>query len=434
MAISDAESFKKSCEYFERELAANPRNASLWQSWATALQQRAVSTFGDEMEQLYAQAEEKYAQAQLLKLDDPTLAYNFARMLLERAYRVRAEDARRSLIRAVGLCQRVVKICVGSSQWDTEMRRLANYLCGSALFVLGTRSAYPDADQLFAAAEEKFAAALSPLDPAPQVAMASAVCLRAFQHGGEAGRPFFARSRELYEAVLSRNPSYTEAMAGVAESLFWEAVRLPDQEADGIFAEVEVRCRAGLRLNPNDERMIGRLVSATVNRAYMRTGDEQRECLVRASEVMNSFRGVSVRGLTARAEVLELRSQVIPGEETNRLIEEAHRECEAVAEKAANPSEVLHCHGTLLFARADIDGMESLRAAKQKYLEAVAHVPDRVAYDLGCVCARLGEEEECRHWLVKSREPGVCVSRGRMMRDRDLASVRDRDWFRSLMG
>jgi hypothetical protein len=73
------------------------------------------------------------------------------------------------------------------------------------------------------------------------------------------------------------------------------------------------------------------------------------------------------------------------------------------------------------------------RAAGEKFLASEPRLPEASAYNLACVAARLGNLDECRSWLEKSREPGIITSRDRMARDPDLASVRECDWFRELI-
>jgi len=91
----------------------------------------------------------------------------------------------------------------------------------------------------------------------------------------------------------------------------------------------------------------------------------------------------------------------------------------------------------VLFAQARAtEGPEAtklLEAAKEKYRDAESRAPGSAAYNLACVAARLGNLDECRSWIVKSREPGIRVSPDRMARDPDLASVRECDWFRELV-
>lgn len=80
--------------------------------------------------------------------------------------------------------------------------------------------------------------------------------------------------------------------------------------------------------------------------------------------------------------------------------------------------------------------------AAEQALNACSSVPAggderaSVLYNLGCVYARTGRDEECRDALVKSGQlaPFFGLRRDWLLRDPDLESVRDKEWFRALLG
>ena len=127
----------------------------------------------------------------------------------------------------------------------------------------------------------------------------------------------------------------------------------------------------------------------------------------------------------------------MPGAETGRLIEEATRSFEEAARKADRPDAILVGWGDLLAGKAWLaEGAERVRLlqeARNKYAEFESRRPGSAAYDLACVAARLGEPDQCRQWLEKSREPGIRISADRMAGDPAVASVRECDWFGRLL-
>ena len=74
-----------------------------------------------------------------------------------------------------------------------------------------------------------------------------------------------------------------------------------------------------------------------------------------------------------------------------------------------------------------------LRQAEQYATEAEEKKAGVGAYNLACVWARGGDEQKCRQWLERSQEYGKLPSREEMMKDKDLASVRDTAWFKELL-
>jgi hypothetical protein len=141
--------------------------------------------------------------------------------------------------------------------------------------------------------------------------------------------------------------------------------------------------------------------------------------------------------LSIWGDILLIRAERMPGAETGRLIEEAARRFEDAAPKANVLSTILNGRAALLFAQAlGAEGPERVRLleeARKQYLETESQRPGRGAYSLACISARLGEPEQCRQWLEKSREPGIRISAQGMARDPALSSVRDCDWFRQLL-
>jgi tetratricopeptide (TPR) repeat protein len=70
-----------------------------------------------------------------------------------------------------------------------------------------------------------------------------------------------------------------------------------------------------------------------------------------------------------------------------------------------------------------------LDEAKEKFLKAESIKQGTGAYNLACVYAHLGDEGECQKWLETGEEAGTLVAREKAMKDPDLESVRDKEWF-----
>ena len=126
------------------------------------------------------------------------------------------------------------------------------------------------------------------------------------------------------------------------------------------------------------------------------------------------------------------------GEEADALFAQAgEKYAQALAIKpdkheALNNWAVALCvHGAL--PHAGERAAELFALAKEKALAAEQVKPGAGAYNAACACARLGEVEECRHWLETCRNLGRLPSRKHMETDCDLASVRDTNWFHDIL-
>jgi Tfp pilus assembly protein PilF len=126
------------------------------------------------------------------------------------------------------------------------------------------------------------------------------------------------------------------------------------------------------------------------------------------------------------------------GAEADRLFDLAGEKYEAALKIKPDKHEALNNWGNALLEQAKTkSGVEADRLfdlAREKCLATDAIVPGKGAYNLACISALQGQEAECREWLEKSKTHGELPSRDHMLKDADLASVRDKDWFQALIG
>jgi hypothetical protein len=82
----------------------------------------------------------------------------------------------------------------------------------------------------------------------------------------------------------------------------------------------------------------------------------------------------------------------------------------------------------------DGEAREQLYAlAREKFLAANAIQAGTASYNLACIHAIRGEDEDCRTALEDAREHGSLPGMGAMLNDADLASVQHRQWFNDFM-
>ncbi len=75
------------------------------------------------------------------------------------------------------------------------------------------------------------------------------------------------------------------------------------------------------------------------------------------------------------------------------------------------------------------DAEASYRQAKELLLLAEELAEGIAAYSLAGVCAALGDEEQCSHWLGRALELDVLPDRADIVMDPEFAAVLDRPWF-----
>ena len=428
--------FARDCAEFERATAANPRDVFAWRGWGKALAQAAKAQTGAEADRLYAQSEEKFTTAGKLAPLDRAVAANMVGVLMRRGDWHAGEEGRRFLQRACGLTAGMLDLIPAG---DTRKHSGVMFLWGKSLEMLGRRTGYAEADRLYAEAEVKYVAALesTPMHAPFAIARAYLLSLRGLENAGDKGRQFLTEARDVYQALIDRNAGDAQALPGRAEVMLFLGLRLPSDEADAIWAEVERNCSSSLSHLPENELLIRVMAMALCQRARLREGEDARAYLQRAEQLVTHSRVTRQGGhlLSVWAWLLDTRSWLIPGEETELRLAEAIRVFQMMEHAGTNPDALLYGWATLLGAQARSaqgdDAARLLRAAKEKLAQAEWRVPGSAALFLASHCARLGEHEECRQWLEKSREPGIRTSRDRLLANEDFAGVRDCGWFRA---
>ena len=99
--------------------------------------------------------------------------------------------------------------------------------------------------------------------------------------------------------------------------------------------------------------------------------------------------------------------------------------------------EVLYHWGNALLDQAGTKtGAEAERLFVQSrdlLLKAESIVPGNAAYNIACLSALQGQEEECKKWLEWCLNIGKMPSRQHIEKDRNLEKVREKPWFKAIL-
>ena len=374
-----------------------------------------------------------FALLLLLRAHSADRAAARARAMLQEARDRSDERAAQLLAQCCAECEKILA--------SHPRHLLAWHVWGAALWCLGRWSPADKADALFAEAEEKFSRALEikPDETKLAIDLCWVLWERAGLHSGVMGLEYLERICEESDRLLVRKPGEARLLNFWASALCCMGTRMSGPDADSMLAAAEAKFKEVLAVTPNDQNVMSSLGNVLWRRSRLRHGDEAREFLIRAWEWLEKALEVKPgdpRALSTGAWVLYARTRLMPGEETNRMLADAAARF-AVAE-SGGADVLLQGQGVLLWAQSRCVGAdqaaELLQQAKTRLAEAESHDPESAAYNLACVCAQLGETDECRHWLEKSREPGILVSREQMASEEELANVREYAWFRQLLG
>ncbi len=125
------------------------------------------------------------------------------------------------------------------------------------------------------------------------------------------------------------------------------------------------------------------------------------------------------------------------GNEADRLFALAGEKYEAALKIKPDYHDVLNNWGVALYDQAKIkNGEEADRLfvqSKELLLKAESILPGSAAYNIACLHAIRGQENECKEWLGKCINSGVMPSRRHLEEDRDLENVREKPWFKAIL-
>ena len=83
-------------------------------------------------------------------------------------------------------------------------------------------------------------------------------------------------------------------------------------------------------------------------------------------------------------------------------------------------------------SESDPEREKLLKKAAEKYKKAEEFTKGIAAYNLASIYALLNDEAECKKWLQICQQTGTLPTRKHAEGDKDLESVRDKEWFKQI--
>lgn len=168
---------------------------------------------------------------------------------------------------------------------------------------------------------------------------------------------------------------------------------------------------------------------AEADRLFAQAGEKYEAALAIKSDMNAALNNWGV-ALAAQAKTRK-------GEEADRLFTLAGEKYKAALAVKPAMHAALNNWGNALVDQAktkegeEVDQLFALSVEKLQQAEELS--AGSGAYNLACVAALRGEEEECHEWLEKSRDAATLESLEHINNDTDLDGVRDSDWFKEFI-
>ena len=257
--------------------------------------------------------------------------------------------------------------------------------------------------------------------------------------GAEADR-LLIQAGETYAAALEIKPDLHDALLNWGNALAMQASTKTEAEADRLWTLAGEKYAAALAIKPDKHDAFYNWGNALADQARTRTGAEADRLFSQAGERYAAALEIKPDlhdALFFWGSAIAAQAGTNTGAEADRLWTLAGEKYAAALAIKPDMHEAYNAWTEALLIQAEgkseTEVEDLFRQAQEYASKAESLVPGVGAYNLACVEARRGNEDDCRAWLIKSKESGTLPSRNHLLQDSDLSSVRQRDWFQSFL-
>ncbi len=259
------------------------------------------------------------------------------------------------------------------------------------------------------------------------------------KEGADAER-LFAAACEKYEAALAIKPDKHEALYHWGTALARHAKLKEGTDAERLFAAACDKCEAALAIEPDHGGAWCVLGIALAGQAKLKQGAEAERLFAAACEKYEAALGIKPdfhEALCNWGNGLQGQATLKEGADAERLFATACEKYEAALAIKPDIHEALNNWGNALLEQGKLkEGKERAAPfgqAREKLLAAEAIQTGAGSYNLACLSALTGQPDECRRWLDTARRHDDLPSREHLEQDGDLDSVRELDWLKDLL-
>ena len=426
--------FINACEKYEAALKIKPDNHDALNNWGNALCEQAKQKSGPEANQLFLLAVDKYRAALKIKPDKHNTLNNWGSALCEQAKQKSGPAADQLFLLAGKKYQAALKI--------KPDKHDALYNWGAALYQQAKRKSGPEADQLFLMAREKYEVSLK-IKPDNHEALNNwgvALSDQAMQKSGPDADQLFLLAGEKFQAALKIKPDQYDALNNWGAGLVDQAKQKSGPEADQLFLLAGEKFQAALKIKPDQYEAFNNWGAALSEQAKQKSGAEADQMFLLAGEKYQAALKIKPdqhEALNNLGVALSNQAKQKSGLDADQLFHLAGEKYQAALKIDPDMDEALNNWGVALIEQAKKksgpDAGQLHVLAREKLLECERIAPGSGAYNLACLCALQGREDECLKWMESVRNLGNLGTIHKLIADSDLEIIRDNEWFKSFV-
>ena len=257
---------------------------------------------------------------------------------------------------------------------------------------------------------------------------------------GEGGARLYEEAIDNFRRAAELNPTLHEALTNWGAALGDLAKAKASEEGDRLYGEAIQKCEAALKVRPGSHEALINWGNALRGLAGTKAGEEAEKLYREATqkyEAALKVRPGSHEALINWGATLGDLAKTKAGKEADRLYGEAIQKYEAALKFKPDSYEALtNWASALIYLGRTKGGSEReslLNEALQKCRAAAAIRSGEGAYNMACIYALKGDAGEALSHLGAALMAKPTPSRGHILEDTDLDSIKSTSEFRELM-
>ncbi|MES2202066.1 MAG: hypothetical protein V4498_07440 [candidate division FCPU426 bacterium] len=318
----------------------------------------------------------------------------------------------------------------------------AHFSWGDALYDQAKKKQGSEADKLFLESYEKYAEGVKYKsdDYETYFNWASALSDQAKTKQGSEADKLFLESYEKFAEAKKYKLDDHEIYFNWATALADQAETKQGSEADKLFLESYEKYAEAKKYKPDDHEIYLNWGTSLADQAETKQGGEADKLFLESYKKFAEavrYKSDYHKAYLSWANALSDQARTKQKSEADELFLESYAKyAEAVRYKPAD-NKTYDSWGHAVAEQAKIkQGREAdtlFERARDIFLKAEEISAGSASYNLACISALRGKQDECRLWLEKCEKCGTLPECDDLRKDSDLEAIREINWFKELL-